>query len=445
MRGSIFRSLYGLRLPSTRLRIAVLLAMPTAIFSLRADIACGAETAAKPMTWTESLRLTALNSPELKAARATVASSEAQVKSVTGSYFPTLALKAGYEHIDTTLAASRAQSYSDGYNTVLEGKEVLFNGFADQSRIDQERANLKAAEANLAIIRARISADLKTSFEGLVYAKQSLDRADDVIKRRKANLSLVQLRFEGGRENKGSVMLSEAYLRQAELERLQALGAIESATAALAKTMGVEPDSIGGTLGEVPLAPPPLKVNFTELATLSPAHWQAIEQEQSARSAVGIARGRLLPYLELTGSIGKIDSAWFPQNDQWKVALGLTIPLFNGGGDYYGLQSANASFTAASANRETADRQLLVTLKQTHSAYVEAVSKEKVDQAFLAAARTRADIGRGKYNNGLLSFEEWDGIENDLINREKNMLASQRDRVSAEAAWEQAQGKGVIP
>ena len=34
---------------------------------------------------------------------------------------------------------------------------------------------------------------------------------------------------------------------------------------------------------------------------------------------------------------------------------------------------------------------------------------------------------------------------NDLIARQKTYLASARDRVTAEAAWEQARGTGVLP
>jgi hypothetical protein len=44
-----------------------------------------------------------------------------------------------------------------------------------------------------------------------------------------------------------------------------------------------------------------------------------------------------------------------------------------------------------------------------------------------------------------MTFEDWDIIENDLIQRLKTFLQSQRDRVIAEASWELAQGKGVIP
>jgi hypothetical protein len=48
-------------------------------------------------------------------------------------------------------------------------------------------------------------------------------------------------------------------------------------------------------------------------------------------------------------------------------------------------------------------------------AFVEAVEKTKVDNSFWEAASTRARIARQKYNNGLLTFEDWDVIENDLI------------------------------
>ena len=70
--------------------------------------------------------------------------------------------------------------------------------------------------------------------------------------------------------------------------------------------------------------------------------------------------------------------------------------------------------------------------------------EEKVDQTFVEAARVRAEIGRSKYNTGLLSFEEWEIIESDLVTREKAALASQNNRVSAEATWEQSQGRGLI-
>ena len=46
----------------------------------------------------------------------------------------------------------------------------------------------------------------------------------------------------------------------------------------------------------------------------------------------------------------------------------------------------------------------------------------------------------GKYNTGLMTFEDWSVIETDLINREQNLLNAQNNAVQAMASWEQAIG-----
>ena len=70
---------------------------------------------------------------------------------------------------------------------------------------------------------------------------------------------------------------------------------------------------------------------------------------------------------------------------------------------------------------------------------------ERDPQSFAEAAVIREKVARQKYNNGLQTFGDWDLIENDLITRQKTLLATQRDRTTAEAAWEQSQGKGSLP
>ena len=74
----------------------------------------------------------------------------------------------------------------------------------------------------------------------------------------------------------------------------------------------------------------------------------------------------------------------------------------------------------------------------------EAVQRLEVDRAFVEAALAREKIAKEKYNNGLLSFEDWDIIENDLISRQKALLLSEKNRVTAEAAWEKSRGVGVF-
>ena len=162
-------------------------------------------------------------------------------------------------------------------------------------------------------------------------------------------------------------------------------------------------------------------------------------------AGIRTARSGFFPSLNLTGTMGRQGRDFFPSGERWSVGVGLSFPLFSGGQDYYASKAAVAGFAQAVGTRESVDRQLLVSLRQSYRTYTQGVEKLLVDTAFLEAAASRSEIARNRYNNGLLTFEDWDVIENDLISRQKTRLQSKRDRVVSEAAWEQAQGKGVIP
>ena len=401
------------------------------------------------LTWAESLKLASENNPDLKNARGSLDEASYQTKAAFGGYFPQLSVNTGYAKIETRSdaagGASAAVSSSESYNATLNLSENLFNGFGDRARYEIARLNERLLQASLDLTKARVSQTLKQAFAGLLYSRASIILSDEIIARRKNNLGLVQLRFEGGRENKGSVLLSQAYLKQAQYDRLQAGNGLAEAREILAAALGIEPEAVGLPEGSVPTSPPPVSIDVKSIAAATPDFAQAAAREEQSRQGITVARSGLLPSLNLSAAAGKLDSYFFPHNDKWQVGLALTIPLFSGGHDYYGLQAAHANLFAASAARDAVDRALVTKVQQAFDAYVLAVEKELVDQSFLAAARTRADIGRGKYNNGLLSFEEWDIIENDLINREKTALASSRDRINAEASYEAAIGKGAIP
>ena len=79
-----------------------------------------------------------------------------------------------------------------------------------------------------------------------------------------------------------------------------------------------------------------------------------------------------------------------------------------------------------------------------YSKYLLSYEKLKVDQKFEQASLLRSQIGRQKYNNGMMSFEDWDKIESELIDRQKTALTSKKDILINESAWEKAKGQGVL-
>jgi outer membrane protein TolC len=197
---------------------------------------------------------------------------------------------------------------------------------------------------------------------------------------------------------------------------------------------------------DIPLSDPPeMRPDFPAIADETPDLRTAEAQERSARAEIRSSRSYFFPRLDLGGAAGRTGDSFFPEDNHWSVGVTLTVPLFDGGRDWYGSKGAVSSWEASLQNRLSVRRQLLSKLEQLFHAYVEAIAKLRVDQSFRDAAVLRAEVARRKYNNGLLSFDDWDVIENDLIARQRSSLLSERDRVIAEAAWEQGQGKGVIP
>ena len=394
--------------------------------------------AAETLSWEACVTMTAQQNAALRAAYDNVRAAEHLARSAFGGYLPSVSASAGRTKYDYSTSSST-------YTASVTATQNLFAGFKDQAGVEQAEANKAAADAALRIARAQASFDLKSAFAALRYAQDSQKLADDIVRRREENLRLVELRFEGGRENKGSFFLSRASASQARYERLQAQHALWVAQESLARVLGKDEARTIDILGNVPEAPPPATVALDTLLPRTPEYEQALAQEKAAEADVRIARSGLLPTLNLTGTAGRQGESWVPNDHRNSAGVSLTVPIYSGGKDYYATKGAAASLAAAQANRENTVRTLRTKLQQGYTGYVQAEEKRRVDLEFVEAAATRAEIARSKYNNGLLSFEDWDIIENDLISRQKAALVSQRDRITAEASWEQAQGAGAIP
>jgi outer membrane protein TolC len=397
------------------------------------------------LSWAECVEQLVRANPELRAAEQSFEAAQLAARGAYGNFWPQLSASLNYSTGAVTTGSGVVLGQNQqNYAATISASQNLFNGMQDKAKVAQAAAQAQLVEANLSVTRAKLTYDLKSAYAGLLFAQRSIRLQETISRRREDNLKLVSLRFESGRENKGSVLLSKAYLNQARFEALQAKNGFAVAQAQLARVLGKDEETVLRVGEEIPLDTPPQSPEFRSLVQLTPEHRQAVAREQSADAGIEAARAGFFPTVGLTASTGRAGADWFPQTHRWSVGANLSFPLFSGGRDYYGTRSAAAEAVAASANRENADRQQLAKLKQAHASYIEAIEKLEVDRSFREAALKRAEISRTKYNNGLMTFEDWDLIENDLIVRERAVLQSERNQVLAEADWALARGKGVI-
>ncbi|WP_413560660.1 TolC family protein [Bdellovibrio sp. HCB209] len=402
--------------------------------------------AQQPMTFKEALNLVKKNNADLQYSEESYNASKYSVESSKSGYFPQVSAALGYSQSGSTDSTGTETSSGGDYSATLTASQNLFKGFADSSKVAQARGQARVSEASLRTTRSQVSYDLKSAFASAIYASDSVKISEDIVKRRNDNLRIVQLRYESGRENKGSLLLSQANYKQAQLDNLKAKHDIDTSQADLKKVVGMDSDESIVIKDDLPLTAPPAKEpDYKSIATTTPDRQTYEAQVDVSEAALKNTRSGFFPSLDLSATVGDYGQNFYPNNqDRWSLGATLTLPLFNGGRDYYATKSVASQLYAAKSNLAGIDRTLLSSLKKAYKEYVEAVEQLAVNDAYVQAARTRADIARSKYNNGLMSFEDWDTIENDLINKTKLYLTSKRDRIVAEAAWERAQGAGAL-
>lgn len=411
-------------------------------------VVCVGPGLAAPLTWDQCVREAAAHNPDLRASAANLQQARYGKSSATGKFLPQL--NAGASHSRSGDEGSLGQILHDAdpndrTSVNLSLSQNLFNGFKDKASYDRATAQVEVAQVQSEVARAQVSRDLKRAFYGLLFAQRQIPMMEEIAARRHENVRMVELRYRSGRENKGSFLQSQASEAQAKYEVAQAKRSLRLAQRQLARVLGRSELEALEVTGEFVFRAPGTAPDFRKLATGLPATRIAAAQLKSANAQVISARGAFYPSLGASGSISRGGTEWMPDQPSWSAGLNLTMPLFSGGQDHFNLKSAKSARDQAQIEATTAVQDAALRLEEAFSAFQDAVESTEVQRKSLEAARVREQIASAQYANGLLSYQDWDQLENSLISSEKSWLQGLRAVMAAEADWELAQGIGELP
>jgi len=398
--------------------------------------------AVDPLTWEDCVRLAAKHNPALIAAREQVAAAEAGIRAARSAMLPQLSIGTSAEY------GEQSGSETDGdtsYGASLSVGQSLYSGGENHAKVRAAEAGLDKAKAGANGTSADRTYDLRSAFVELLHAQEQLDLLRKIEERRKDNLELVDLRYEGGREHKGSLALSQAAFYEAAVDVGQAEREVKVARQTLMRTIGMEGEA--GALsvtGKLQTTPAPEISDWGRKARETPEYAQTLAEKSAAEAQVESARSGYLPDLSLNGSAGRYRDEDAFEDDRWSVGLKLTFPFWSGGGSKYEYQQAKANLREAEANLTDTLNTEAKDLAETLMTFENAVETVSVREKFIEASEVRAAIARQQYEDGLLSFENWDLIENDLIANRKHLLDAQKAAILAEAAWWKKSGHGVF-
>ena len=120
------------------------------------------------------------------------------------------------------------------------------------------------------------------------------------------------------------------------------------------------------------------------------------------------------------------------------------MPLFTGWRISQDIIIAGLKREQSRLNAENTMLDLLNNLQSALNTYRDRYGSMSVQKEQLDAADVRATVARAQYQQGLISFQDWDTIENSLITAQRNWLLSRKSADQAAAAWQNAMGLSSI-
>lgn len=389
------------------------------------------------LTWKNCVNDAVNNNPDLISAKEELKQAEADKRIAQSTTLPQINAELTGGKSET--ATSRSET--DSYSYAITGKQLLFDGFKTSRDIDKTKENIKASKYNYTVVSSNVRLDLRIAFVELLHAQELSSLTENIAIRRRQNLELVRLRYDAGREHKGSLLTAEADLAHAEFEVSQAKRSIPLKQRQLSKGLGhdkMRPVRVQGKFSVT--GNYSTKPDIEYLADSTPFLKKLIAEKEAERYNLQSARADFLPKVFISGSAGKSSSEWPPKEGEWSVGLSVSLPIFEGGSRLAEVSKAKSRLYQTEADERSGKDSVLVTLEETWKNIQDAVTNVSVQKKFLDAAEERAKIVSAQYETGLISFDDWIIIENNLVSARKTFLKAQADMLLAEAYWIQATG-----
>ncbi|MEI8205362.1 MAG: TolC family protein [Kiritimatiellales bacterium] len=396
----------------------------------------------EPMSWQDCFSRTVKNNIGLSVATLKLKEAEAALKSQQSVYYPEVSARAG-----RTIGESRPTDGNwdkkETLSASLNATYTIFDGFGNRARVTQTEAELYAEKANFDQTCSNVEYDLRKAFSDQLYAQELLELVKSIAVRRADNVRLVEVRYEGGRENKGSLMLKQAQLADALYGIEEAKRALELARRRLAGMMKqtVYPDF--AVTGELQTNAPPSGVSLDEQARQTPSYRSAEANIKAAEQGFIITRSERFPQVTANANLSGTGERDI-KTESWQTGIAVSLPLFTGWRISQDIIIAGLKREQSRLNAENTMLDLLNNLQSALNTYRDRYGSMSVQKEQLDAADVRATVARAQYQQGLISFQDWDTIENSLITAQRNWLLSRKSADQAAAAWQNAMGLSSI-
>ena len=388
------------------------------------------------LTWDDCVREAAITNPDLLAAGMEVNQAVAEKRMTRANLLPQISADAA-----TSTSKSSGDDQGESYSYGIEGRQLIFDGLKSWYDLDQSAQELIVAHQRYEITSMGVRLSLREAFISLLKAQELVGISENIAARRRKQAGLVELRYQGGREHKGALLTARANLSQAEYDITRARRDIEVSREELRKELGRDGPAPKRAEGELVISPrQPGPPAFDQLVNEHPTVLELAARKEGSQLELNSSYSVFSPEIYGRAGIRRSDSDWPPSDENWSVSLTVSLPLFEGGSRIDDLSRARSALTGSEEEERSGRSGVFLDMRESWINLEDADEYVSIQKQFQEAGEERAKIAEAQYSSGLLSFDNWIIIEDDLVRAQKRYLEARAEAMRAEAQWTYARG-----
>lgn len=372
--------------------------------------------------------------PQLGAERARLRAIDENVSIARSGWRPTVTMSGsyGYQHTRAIIGFAPGITQSHPASGNVTATQPIFDGLRTPYSVLQAKAQVQAGRASLDSVEQDVLLAVVTAYVDVQrdQAVVDLNRSNvDVLKR---ELEATNDRFNVGELTRTDVAQAQARLGGSTSALIQAEANLTNSIAAYERTVGQKP----GTLEPPPPLPAlpssedeALGVALKENPTLIAAR----ENQSASRYGVVVAKGALLPSIDVRGRLSHDEETLTPlsQTDSKSVVAEVTVPIYQAGAEWARVRQAkqtNSENLMQIANTERQVREgVSNSWEQLRAARAQITSDEEqvhANEIAYEGVRQEAQVG-SRTTLDVLNAEQ------ELLNSRVSLVTSQRNEYVA--------------
>jgi outer membrane protein TolC len=393
---------------------------------------------AEKIDWKTIVNRTGAANPSIQTAKLKLENAKQAYNRSLSGYMPDVSLRGNASQGENDNRFSRNYSYG------LSASLSIFSGFGTYSDVKQKSAELKAAQAAYDRTVSDAAYNAAAQYINLMWAYETVELSNRILERRKENKDMIQLKYNSGNVDAGSLKRVEADVELSAYDLRKAQRYIETASSALLQAIGRKDDVILETDQKITLNERSVsKPDFNKLIETIPEFLSAKYGIDSYEAQAAKAKSVWWPEVSLSGNLGRSGEEWAPDRNSWDAGISVSYPLFTGT-RIADTKTASNQLKIAEENLNDTGNTLKANAINFYNGLADAIESIATREYYLDAARQQAEISQRKYVNGLSTYQDWYSIENDYISSQKTLLDTKKAAALQKAAWHNFTGEGFV-